>query len=421
MKRLLPVLLWGTLCLAQAGPPAPAKASEAEERELNTALAEAGSSPIEFIRALEKHLEKYPDSPRRLELERALVRAAMENKDDRRIILYGERVLARDQDDLQILERVARALLASDARDTSERALQYAHRYEELVRRMRSQPAPARVGPGQWQEELDRGLNRALVLEARAAGNLGRLDEAIALAGKSYQAYPTAEAAREIARWESRAGRDQDAVEHLADAFTIPDARATDEMRAKDRARMGELYRKLKGSEAGLGDLVLQAYDRTSALVAARQQRLRSEDPNAQASRVADFTLSSLDGAKLPLASLKGKTVVFDFWATWCGPCRQQHPLYEEVKQRFRDSPDVVFLSVNTDEDRTLVGPFLKTQKWDQKVYFEDGLSRALQISSIPTTVILDKHGAVVARMNGFLPDRFVDMLSERIHDALKD
>jgi thiol-disulfide isomerase/thioredoxin len=92
---------------------------------------------------------------------------------------------------------------------------------------------------------------------------------------------------------------------------------------------------------------------------------LRQNDPNAQASNVLEFTISGVDGAKLPIASLKGKAVVFDFWATWCGPCRAQHPLYEQVKQRFHDSPDVVFLSIATDDERELVAPFLKENHWD--------------------------------------------------------
>jgi len=90
------------------------------------------------------------------------------------------------------------------------------------------------------------------------------------------------------------------------------------------------------------------------------------------------------------------------------------------VKQRYRDSNDVAFVSVNTDEDRALVAPFVKDQKWSQSVYFEDGLTRKLEISSIPTTIVLDRRGEIVSRMNGFVPDRFVDMLSERIEEALK-
>jgi thiol-disulfide isomerase/thioredoxin len=417
MTRLLPVvLLFGSCCLGQ-----PLKELESEEKHLSNVLAEAGSSPVDFIRAIEEHLARFPESKRKPELERALVKAAMESKDDKRIILYGERVLARENDDAQVLERVARALLSSDAKDTAERALKYARRYQEVVAGMRPQKPPGRMSQGQWQEEIDRGLARALVLQARATGNLGRMDDAIQLARKSYDAFPTAEAAREIGRWLAKTGKEEEAVIQMADAFTITDPRNTDTDRARDRQRMGELYRKVKGSEKGLGDLVLQAYDRTTLLMDARKRQLRETDPNAEASNILDFTLTEVNGDKLNLASLRGKAVVFDFWATWCGPCRAQHPLYEEVKSRFKDNPDVVFLAVNTDENREVVEPFLRAHKWDNKIYFEDGLAKVLQINSIPTTVIVGRRGEVVSRMNGFLPDRFVDMLSDRIRDALKN
>jgi thiol-disulfide isomerase/thioredoxin len=418
MKVLVLGLLAAFVCPAQSPP---TSAPLIEDQELSRALAEAGSSPVDFVRALETHLVKYPATAKRAEIERALVKAAIEGKDDKRIVLYGERVLAREPGDPQILDRVTRALLASDAKDTSERALQYARREEEQVASLRKQPAPGHAGEGQWQEELDRGVARALAMEARATGNLGKMNEALALARKSYDEFPTAEGAREIARWLARTGKEEEAIGPLADAFTIADARNSDKDRAEDRARIGELYRKLKGSEKGLGDLVLEAYDRTHALLAARNLRLRENDPNAQASKVLEFTLSGLKGDMLKLAFLKGKTVVFDFWATWCGPCRAQHPLYEEVKRKFAANPNVIFVSVNTDENRDLVAPFLRDQKWNNDVYFEDGLTRALRITSIPTTIIVDKHGEVASRMNGFLPDRFVEMLADRIQQALKN
>jgi thiol-disulfide isomerase/thioredoxin len=394
--------------------------SDDEQRRLNEALGEAGSSPIEFLRALEKHLAAYPKSPKKAEIERAMVKAAMEAKDDRRIVEYGERVLAREQDDLQVLERVARALLASDDKPAAERALKYAKRYGEIVGVVKLQEPPGRISRGQWTEELDRGGARALALRARATGNLGDLNEAVALARRSFEAYPSAEAAREVARWLIRLGQEAAAVPFLADAFTIVDPKNTDAARSIDRQRMGELYRKTHGSEKGLGDLVLESYDRTSALVNERQERLAASDPNSRALNVLDFTLSGLNGEALKLSSVKGKAVVFDFWATWCGPCRVQHPLYEQVKQKFRNNPDVVFLSVSTDEDRAVVKPFLDENRWGKTVYFEDGLSRNLQIASIPTTIVLNRRGDVVSRMNGFLPDRFVKMLSERIEEALK-
>ncbi len=413
MKRLLLLAVVCRFCFAQDLP-------EAEQRALSQILAEAGSSPIEMVRALEAHLAKFPQSTKRAELERVLAKAAIENKDDRRIILYGERVLAREQDDLQLLDRVARALLASDAKETSERALKYAQRYEQLVAEMRKKPSDSRGGQAQWQEELDRGSARALALEARATGNLGKMEEAVSLAKKAYAVVPTSESAREIGRWLARLGKEEEAIPYIADAFVLADPKSSDADRASDRKRMGELYRKLKGSEKGLGDLILEAYDRTSLQMAERKSKLGQSDPNIEASSVLDFTLSGLKGDKLRLESFKGKAVVFDFWATWCGPCRAQHPLYEEVKQRYRMNSDVAFVSVDTDENRALVAPFVKDQKWSQSIYFEDGLVRKLDINSIPTTVVLNRHGEIVSRMNGFVPDRFVDMLSDRIQEALQ-
>ena len=90
------------------------------------------------------------------------------------------------------------------------------------------------------------------------------------------------------------------------------------------------------------------------------------------------------------------------------------------MKQKYRSRPDVAFVSVNTDEDRSLVAPFVKDQKWSQAIYFEDGLTRKLDISSIPTTLVLNRRGEIISRMNGYVPERFVDMLSERIEEALK-
>src|SRR5690242_9775776 len=113
--------LW--ICAAQQS------ATDAEDQALNAALADAGASPADFTRALENHLAKYPQTAKRAELERALVRSAIEAKDDRRILLYGQRVLDREPGDPQILDKVIRLLLVSDSPAAAERAQAYARRY----------------------------------------------------------------------------------------------------------------------------------------------------------------------------------------------------------------------------------------------------------------------------------------------------
>jgi thiol-disulfide isomerase/thioredoxin len=405
----------------EAVPDTPPDVTQAEQESLRQALGEAGNSPVDFVRALENHLAKFPNSPRRAELERALVKGAMETKDDERIIKYGERVLAQQPDDTQVIERVAVSLIHKGGKDNAARALAHAQHLEELVRKAAKESATSGREQAKLQDTADRSLARALIVESRAEGLLDEKDKAISLAQQSYRAYPNVEAAREAARWLTAEGKDEDAIHWLADAFAIAELKPVDPDAAADRQRMAELYRKLKGSEAGLGDVVLQAYDSSAKAMADRRDRLKRLDPNEGVKDPMAFTLSGMEGDKLALSSLRGKVVILDFWATWCGPCRIQHPLYEKAKERFKDRADVVFLAVDTDEDHSIVMPFLDQNQWSHKVYFDDGLGALLQVTSIPTTVIFNKKGDVASRMIGFLPDRFVDMLADRIQLALQE
>ena len=393
-----------------------------EQASLQKALGEAGNSPVEFELAIENHLKEYPNSPQRADLERALVKTAIDLNDDQRLMTFGESVLSRDPNNLQVLEHVTTALLHQGDKAHAERALEHARHFSDLIQTTYSGD---KFEPGggpvvvKRKEEYDRGRARALLLEARAEGLLGQYQDAIGFAQSSYAIFPSVEGAREAARWLTAAGKDAEALQALADAFTIAGLRSADTDGANDRTRMSEIYRKLHGSEAGLGDLILKTYDTTAGQLAARRAQLRQFDPNAQIKDPIQFTLSSPDGDQLALRSLLGKVIVIDFWATWCTPCREQHPLYEAVKARFQDSDDVVFLAVDADEDHSIVKPFLTQMKWNQKVYFEDGLQSLLQVSSIPTTIILGKKGEIFTRMIGYLPDRFVDMLTDRVNEAL--
>jgi len=417
MIRFWPILLLAAPLLAQVDP------EIAEQQDLQQALSEANSSPVEFIHAIEHHLKLFPDSPRKAELERAILKYAVDLKDDRRVIQYGEIALRQQPDEIQLLNAVSVSLLRRAGREDAEKALGFATHLDELIQATYKDDnfTPA-GGPkeAQRKEEFDRNHATALILEARAQGILGHHQQAVDLAQQSYRVFPSVEGAREASRWLAAAGRDKEAIQYLADAFTIAGLKSADADGASDRARLSELYEKVNGgSETGLGDLVLKAYDETSKQLAAHRAEINAFNPNAQVKDPLRYTLDGVDGERLPLGVLAGKVIVLDFWATWCVPCRVQHPLYEEVKTRYRDNTDVVFLSIDADEDHALVKPFMASAQWLQKAYFEDGLQAALQVSSIPTTVIFNKKGDIVSRMVGFLPERFVDMLSERIDDAL--
>ena len=140
-------------------------------------------------------------------------------------------------------------------------------------RQIRTQAAEA--AEVKRKEEYDRRRARALMLEARAHGLLGHnRRRGIELAQSSYAIYPSVEGAREAARWLSAAGKDAEAMQYLADAFTIAGLRSADPDGAGDRARMSELYRKLHGSEAGLGDLILKGLRRHFRQLAAAPRRI---------------------------------------------------------------------------------------------------------------------------------------------------
>jgi thiol-disulfide isomerase/thioredoxin len=410
MTRLL-------LAFCLAAPAALAQGGSGEQKELSAALAEAGNSTVDFLHVLEAHLEKYPESRQRVEIERAILKAAIETEDRRRILDYGRRSLARDPENAAVLEVVARLLLAEDERGNAEAAFEYARRLEKFVSSLPELEAGAR-GSARRRQEREALLAKSYVYQARAQGNLGKTGEAVQLARRGFAVLPVAETARELARWLHVQGDVEFAIEYLAEAFVLSGQGIEQQ---QDRERLGQWHRQWKGSEAGLGDVMLAAWDRVQVRNRQREAALRALDPNAGVEDPLEYTISGLDGEKLHLAKYRGKVLVLDFWATWCGPCRLQHPLYEQVKERFRNHENVVFLNISTDDNRAAVKPFLEENGWNKTIYFSDGLSSLLNVSSIPTTIVFNRRGKIASRMNGFLAERFVDMLSERIERALEE
>jgi thiol-disulfide isomerase/thioredoxin len=413
IRAVLAAVLLAASLLAQQ------EMSAEEQEHLRQVLAESSSSAVDLIHALETHLAKYPDSPKKHDLDRAILKAAIQANDAGRIATYGERVLKQEPDDVTILDPVSKALVLSRVEDKMKSGLEWSKKYEAAVRGLMRELAGETADRGRRKDELDRMLGNALLYEAIASGLLGDQKAGAEAARKSFEAYPAADPALELGRRLAALGKVDEAIRAYAGAFTIPDSRATDADRVEIRRRLGELYQKAKGSEAGLGDVVLQAFDRNTALLAERRLALKQFDPNHGVTNPMEFTLNSVKGEKLPLSTLSGKVVVMDFWATWCGPCRVQHPLYDQVKQRFASNQNVVFLAIDTDEDRGMVKPFVEEQGWTHAVYYESGLARTLRVSSIPTTIVFGRSGAVVTRMNGFDPESFVDVLTDRIKEAL--
>ncbi|MEP4682267.1 MAG: redoxin domain-containing protein, partial [Rhodopirellula bahusiensis] len=132
---------------------------------------------------------------------------------------------------------------------------------------------------------------------------------------------------------------------------------------------------------------------------------------------VPDFELTLLDGSIVRKADLKGKVIVLDFWATWCGPCLQAMPVIAETTRKFADK-DVQFYAVNVGESSSLVKGFVSEQDWDVSVASDpDGdLIEAFTAKSIPLTLLIAPTGIVEAVHQGFpgeaeLKQQFTDEL----------
>lgn len=111
------------------------------------------------------------------------------------------------------------------------------------------------------------------------------------------------------------------------------------------------------------------------------------------------FTLESIDGKMVSLSDLKGKVIYLDFWATWCGPCKQQLPHGKKLKEQF-EGKDVVFLYISTDKERSQWENYVKSQNLPGLHLIATGqnaqiIGQQYQVRGIPKYFIIDRNGNI--------------------------
>jgi thiol-disulfide isomerase/thioredoxin len=115
-----------------------------------------------------------------------------------------------------------------------------------------------------------------------------------------------------------------------------------------------------------------------------------------------DFRLKDLKGAEVALSESKGKVVLIDFWATWCAPCRQEMPDFQNIHREL-SGQDVVVLAVDVDEPQDTVAEYIDKEKYTFPVLLSAGsdVVAKYSVSAYPTVFAVDKSGRIAEILVG--------------------
>ncbi len=136
-----------------------------------------------------------------------------------------------------------------------------------------------------------------------------------------------------------------------------------------------------------------------------------SSDSSDVGSEKYNFTLRTMDGSSLRLSDLKGKVVAVNFWAPWCGPCRQETPGFVKIYHRYKEK-GLVIVGVAAQTTEKDVRKFIEQYKVPYPVGISDEAAEHYGIIGLPTTYLFDRSGKMVKSFVGYTPEgRFESLL----------
>lgn len=193
------------------------------------------------------------------------------------------------------------------------------------------------------------------------------------------------------------------------------------------RERLPFVYAKLGRDSSAAASALGESERRFNSLTTITPALKEEVKKRALAARVVkpapDFALPTLDKKTIRSSDLRGKVIVLNFWATWCGPCIAEMPHLQKAAEKYKSNPKVIIMIVSTDENRLAVRTFLERNRYTMLAAFDDGAAASFGVRGIPTTFIIDRGGIIQFSEEGYGEggSDYVERMSWRVDELLRE
>ncbi len=368
---------------------------------------QASAGAPDFVQKVAEFLQKHPNYWRSDVLERMVVTRYLRRGEYDSVATFLEHILMpRPQSYIMLtrflLDQYQMMTDTVERRKIHDRLAEIAALMRERSEQELLELKPSYVAPKEWEKQMRTVRAEALYVYGQVQEAFGNLEQAVEAYQQALMFYEMDEVPQEL--YDRlipkliESGQGKDAFLFLQQAIV------TDRISDSLRQYLRPLYDSLVGKgDPGFEELMnyLEREKKNFRKMQLFKRRLNQP--------MVDGELETLDGKKVRLSDFKGKILVLDFWATWCGPCKASFPVLQKLYDSLKSANDIAFFVINVWERVTnrdsIVKAFLAKNQYTFPIYLDkkDELVRKYGISGIPTKVFIDKQGRIQFKEIGFM------------------